>query len=97
MRTRLPAQQMQAAQIKTLEQVQVSLVMWGTQPALTTEMNRLFRIQQPSINDAEFWPPILVQPWHPGPFPALDTDSYLLSTLTQVCVRMHCRLMLSNT
>ena len=41
---------------------QVGLIMWGTQPALTTEMNRLFRIQYPFINDAEFFPPILVRP-----------------------------------
>lgn len=36
--------------------------MWGTQPALTTELNRQFK--DPYVIDAEFFPPILVRAWN---------------------------------
>ena len=35
--------------------------MWGTQPELTAEINRLFRQRHPMNTDADFYPQILVR------------------------------------
>ena len=35
--------------------------MWGTQPELTAEINRLFRQRHPINIDADFYPTILVR------------------------------------
>ena len=36
--------------------------MWGTQPELTAEINRVFRQRHPINIDADFYPQILVRP-----------------------------------